>query len=415
MAETPHQQQQKLHEAAWPDFFLNLQAAYAELTEAQFELQKQSAKIEEARELFERLIESMSEALFVLDPAGTVTKVNRAATDLLGADAEQMVGRPFSGVVGVANLPSTPWQLLERAPSGALTIDDTEVVSSSHGTVAVSFSCALIRDRRGRITGLLVIAQDIRERKQTEVVLRRSEKLAATGRLAATIAHEINNPLESVTNLLYLARKDSSISPRTRKYLELAEQELDRVAHLAKQTLGFYRDTREATSFNASVAIEEVVALYSGRASSRRIAIKVKVIPDLMAHGYPGEFRQVLSNLVVNAVDAMQDTGGRLHVRARVWTHAKDQQGRAIKVTVADTGVGIPADQFRRIFEPFYTTKAHVGTGLGLWLSRSIIEKHGGTIRVRSRTATGGGTGSVFIVIWPASPNRVGGSINDAT
>jgi signal transduction histidine kinase len=247
---------------------------------------------------------------------------------------------------------------------------------------------------------LAQLERDEQERKLAELALIQSEKLAATGRMAATMAHEINNPLESVTNLLYLAQKDAALSSKSRRYLQVADQELDRVAHLAKQTLGFYRDSSSASTFNISAAIDDVLALYARRISGRNIDVEKQMDANADVLGFAGEFRQVVSNLVVNAVDAMSDDGGRLLVRTRRVSAGRLGQS-GVRIIIGDTGKGIPLENQKKIFEAFFTTKENVGTGLGLWLTRGIVEKHGGVIRVRSRNGPSC-AGTVFSVFWPA-------------
>ncbi|MGA9496818.1 MAG: ATP-binding protein, partial [Terriglobales bacterium] len=236
-----------------------------------------------------------------------------------------------------------------------------------------------------------------------EEAIRRSEKLATAGRLAASIAHEINNPLEAVTNLLYLARHDSSHAV---EYLTQAEQEVGRVARLAQQTLGIVRDASSPAPMDPAVIMDEILQLYSRKLEGRKIRVTRGYRDCRQISGYSGELRQLLANLLVNAVDAMAE-GGSLQVRVapgRNWSNGTE----GVRITVADNGSGIPREHLRQIFEPFYTTKKDTGTGLGLWVSRGIVQKHNGSIRVRTRTdkdiegvETGRATGTVFSIFIP--------------
>jgi len=259
----------------------------------------------------------------------------------------------------------------------------------------VLLSVSSLRNARGEIVGTSAIARDISAEKQSEEAVRRSEKLATAGRLAASIAHEINNPLEAVVNLLYLARHDSSHAD---EYLTLAEQEVGRVAQLAQQTLGFVRDASSPGSMDPAAIMDEILQLYSRKLEGRHIRVTRRYRGSCEISGYSGELRQLLANLLVNAVDAMAD-GGSLQVRVatgRDWSNGIE----GVRITVADNGSGIPSNNLRQIFEPFYTTKKDTGTGLGLWVSRGIVQKHGGSIRVRSRT-DGRATGTVFSIFLP--------------
>jgi signal transduction histidine kinase len=242
-------------------------------------------------------------------------------------------------------------------------------------------------------------AVDVTERRRAEEALRNAEKLAAAGRLAASIAHEINNPLEAETNLIFLARTTGVANAEGETLLTMADQELRRVAHLTKQTLGFYRDSTFPSNFAVAEVIDDVLSLYTRRLQAREVKVR-KEYSDLgEMYGMIGEIRQVISNLVANAVDAMPNSGGTLHIRLRRTRYS--QNGPALRITVADTGMGILVELQKRIFEPFFTTKPATGTGLGLWLTKSIVEKHRGTIRVSSSTS--GKTGTVFLLFLPAT------------
>ncbi len=240
-----------------------------------------------------------------------------------------------------------------------------------------------------RLTGVIM---DVSDRKRTEAALVRSEKLASVGRMAATMAHEINNPLEAATNALFLISCDESLPPETRANVDLAERELIRVAHMTRQTLGFYREGSLADAVNFSELIDELVGLYSRKLTSKYILLQRTYRGHCIAHGIAGELRQVISNLIANGIDAVPPHG-TIHVRISDF-HVKHY---AVRLTVADTGAGIKREDIDTIFDAFFTTKKDMGTGLGLWVTRQIIEKHGGTIRVRSRV----GKGTVFCVFLP--------------
>ena len=227
------------------------------------------------------------------------------------------------------------------------------------------------------------VTVDITERKQAEAALLRSEKLAAMGRLASTVAHEINNPLESVTNLLYLARTDPSLSQDTRTYLATAEQELARLGDITRLTLGFVRTSAARLSVDVAVIAEEVLSIFRRRLETRSITIERHVQPGVEVHIAAHELRQILTNLISNASDALTQPGARiaLHISA-------DASGATL--LVEDNGSGIPAADLQRIFDPFYTTKEDIGTGIGLWVTRELVQRGGGRISAESGSLANG-------------------------
>lgn len=228
---------------------------------------------------------------------------------------------------------------------------------------------------------LAVLFTDITERKLAEQALLRAEKLASVGRMAAAIAHELNNPLEAVTNLVFLANQSEALSKSTSKLLETADAELRRMAHITRQSLGFYREaaTPELTSVHA--VLDSALDVLKSKVKSKHAVIEKQWKGDVQVVGIPGELRQVFSNLLANSLDAIQD-GGRIGLRVT----ANEQH---VRVTVADNGKGISTDLQQHIFEPFFTTKGTTGTGLGLWVSKEIIDKHGGIIQMRSKAQYG--------------------------
>jgi PAS domain S-box-containing protein len=251
------------------------------------------------------------------------------------------------------------------------------------------------------VTGMIGTIQDITLRKTQESALRQSEKLAATGRLAATIAHEINNPLEAVTNLIYLVKTDPNLPSTAQHLLETADQELARVAQIAQQTLGFYRDTTRPVEVDITDLLTNVANLFQRKLTYKRIDCKLDLQPGLRVFGLQGELRQVFSNLLVNAIDA--SLHGHLTIRSR----ARTINGvSGVSILICDEGSGIAPGIRERLFSPFFTTKQSIGTGLGLWVTRGIVEKQGGSICFRSRTTPP--TGTVFRVFLRATIENVG-------
>ena len=265
-----------------------------------------------------------------------------------------------------------------------------------------------------RWAGIIVL--DASERKRSEEALRRSEKLAVTGRLAASIAHEINNPLEAITNLLFLLRSFEDLPAPAQQYLAMTENEVRRVSEVTQQTLRFYRQPTQPARSSMTELLDSVISLYQSRLNSLNLHVERDYDPALTLFCFAGEIRQVIANLIGNSIDASPE-GGRLLVRARRshdWMNAK-QSG--VRIAIADTGAGMDQDVRQHIFEAFFTTKETTGTGLGLWVSHEIILKHHGRIRVRSRTASNeddlhsNGSGTVFQIFIPDDPSVTNGRV----
>ena len=228
---------------------------------------------------------------------------------------------------------------------------------------------------------------DMTERKLTEEALIKSEKLAAMGRLAGIIAHEINNPLEAISNAFYLLRRHPSLDEEAQYCANLAEQELARVAHITRQTLSFYRESAQPVSVRLSEVLDNVLELQSRRIKANGIVLETDYNDNATIHGFPVELKQVFLNLIGNAIQAMAE-GGRLRVRVSEWTEEGTRRS-GVKISICDTGSGIDPKDAKRIFEPFFTTKDTKGTGLGLWISRGIIQKYEGSIGFRSMRLAG--------------------------
>lgn len=248
-------------------------------------------------------------------------------------------------------------------------------------------SLSPIRSREGKVTHIVGIQMDVTSRVEFEAALRESEKLAAVGRLAASIAHEINNPLESVTNLLYLARQ-SDARAEMMHYLDQADRELQRASQITSQSLRFYRQSTKAQAIRPTDLLESVLDLYSGKLDNAGIRVQCRERTTESIVCLESEIRQVLTNLIRNAIDAMNGNGGRLYVRSREATEWRSGK-KGVLVTVADTGSGISPEVMKNLYTAFFTTKGIGGTGLGLWVSAEIINRHHGRLRVRSNNTPG--------------------------
>jgi len=248
-------------------------------------------------------------------------------------------------------------------------------------------SISPIRNHQGHLTHFVGIQQDVTSRVEFEEALRESEKLATAGRLAASIAHEINNPLEAITNLIYLARRAESFD-EVEQHLSIADAELRRVALLTSQSLRFYKQSSAPQAVKPSDLLDSVLDVYARRLQSMRVEVQKRERTCDSIVCFESELRQVISNLIRNAMDAMKGVGGRLMVRTR---EASDPHlgTRGVSITIADTGIGMSREVQTRIYDAFYSTKGNNGTGLGLWVTREIVARHKGRLRVRSCNVPG--------------------------
>jgi PAS domain S-box-containing protein len=336
------------------------------------------------------IVESSADAIASKDLNGIVTSWNRAAERILGYAADEMIGKPITTIIPSELLGEEP-QILDKIGRGER-IEHYETIRmhKKGDRLNVSLTISPVRNREGKIVGAAKILRDVTEQKKLLEALHTSERLASVGRLAATIAHEINNPLESVTNLIYLSKGHPEAPREVRQYLETADEELRRAAHIAQQTLGFQRATSDVSWIEVAAVVGTIVAIYGRRFSHKNVHIEPQIQSGLKIFTWVGEFKQILSNLIGNALDA-SDEGGTLIIRAHVATHGRAGTPGA-RISIADNGSGISDENKAKIFAPFFTTKEHVGTGLGLWITKSLIEKRGGTMQVRSRDREPSGT-----------------------
>ncbi len=357
---------------------------------------------EEARHKLAAIVESSDDAIVSKDLNGIVTSWNAAAERIFGYKAKEILGRSIATIIP-PELQDDERVILETLARGER-IEHFETVrlTKSGERIDVSLTISPVRNESGTIIGAAKIARDVTQQKKTEQALRTTERLASVGRLAATVAHEINNPLEALTNLIYLAKR-GAVGNEVRDYLSAAEEELERISHLTKQTLGFYRDSRSAIPTRLGLVMTSLISVFSSRIRSKEIKIQSEVRQDPEIVAIPGEIRQLLANLISNSIDAVH-TGGRIRIRITAAVERNGQRRSGVRVTVADSGCGIPAAIQPSLFQPFFTTKKDVGTGLGLWVSKGIVEKHGGYIHVKS-SAKPGSSWTVFSVFLPEKPH----------
>ncbi|MGO4211212.1 PAS domain S-box protein [Terriglobus sp. 2YAB30_2] len=352
---------------------------------------------EHARRLSElaAIVTSSDDPILSKDLNGIIASWNDAATRVFGYRPEEIVGQSILKLIP-PEFHADEELILSKIRAGER-IDHFETTRLTRGgeRIPVSLTVSPVKDETGRIVGASKILRDISNRKRMEESLLQAEKIAATGRMAATIAHEINNPLEAVVNLLYLMRPMIA-DPQGMAYLETAESELARVSHIAKQTLGYYREHSSAKPTSISDLVENALKVYEPRCKAYRIALERHLESDRKIVLRQGEMLQVISNLITNSLYAMPQ-GGTLAVSVQDVSFPSD----GVRLRVKDTGVGIPKENLERVFEAFFTTRSTIGTGIGLFVAKQFVEGHGGTIRVESSTApeTHGTTLEIFLPV----------------
>ena len=377
---------------------LCLAAVIAERTSIQEALARER-KLRLAQEQYRMIIETTNDGVWALDNQDRTTFVNQRMAEMLGYRPEEMLGHtPFDYVF--------PEDVLEKK---------ADLERRRHGTgrevlynrfrrkdgaeMWATLSTAPLFTESGKRNGALAMLSDVTLLRKAEDALRRNEKLVTAGRLAATISHELNNPLEAVVNLLYLL-KMQPLNDQAKRYLELSEKEVQRIAAITRRTLGFFRDNSAWVELSVTDLLEDTLAFYEQRLTDHSILVVRDYRDRGTVSASRGELQQVFANLISNAIDAMNGSG-RLTLRVAM---ASDKSGT--EVVVEDDGSGIAADHLDRVFEPFFTTKLNTGTGLGLWVAKEIIQKHGGTISVSSKSGSGDEHGTRFCIFLPMTVDQ---------
>jgi PAS domain S-box-containing protein len=369
-----------------------------ELRQKEIEHRRQVEERLRASEEFARAItESSVDWVTVLSLDGRLQYVNPQGAEALAIDdINQVLGRKWVDLWDEADQGRAEVELAAAA-SGQVGSFQAECSSKTGQRRCWDVKITPARGADGRVQRLIAVARDISELRQAQTAAIHAEKLATAGRMAASIAHEINNPLEAVTNFIFLAQTAPDVPETVRRHLELADRELTRVAHIARQTLGFYRSTSVSRWMPVAELVRDALVVYERRLRNKDLAVEVTVDPELKVYGKDGELRQALLNLTANAIDACQ-SGGRIWIRAqrnRNWTNGAEQ---GIRFTLADNGSGMAPEIQGRVFAPFFTTKTGVGTGIGLWVTKSLVEQRGGYVRFRSRQGDLSGTVMSFFV-----------------
>jgi two-component system CheB/CheR fusion protein len=353
------------------------------------------------------IVESSHDAIISKDLNGIIETWNLGAERLFGYTRQEAIGQSITMLIPPDRIEEEP-VILGRIRHGQHVDHYESVRRRKDGRlVDVSLTISPIIDAQGQIVGASKIVRDITERKLVEVALVKSEKLAAAGRLAATLAHEINNPLQAVTNLMSLLGKSPRLDTREQAFAAMAEEELGRVVHLTQQSLSFYRESIHPVAVNLDTVLDGVLNLYAKRLSAKEIAVTKTYSSDgTTINSYPGEIRQVLSTLLLNAMEAVP-AGGTIAVRVRKSFCWNNPARHGVRIAIADSGIGIPPNNTVRIFEPFFTTKGEQGTGLGLWVANGIVSRLGGSIQVRSSVRPGK-SGTCFSIFLPTRlPERI--------
>ncbi len=352
------------------------------------------SRSEEVRNRLAAIVDSSDDAIISKDLNGIVTSWNSGATRLFGYRPEEIVGQSILTLIPPELHGEEPAILASLRSGKRIDHHETVRIRKDGARLQVSLTISPVRDSAGHVVGASKIARDIGERLRMQEAMIQSEKLAATGRMAAAIAHEINNPLEAVTNLAYLLSTDPSLSETARNHAERLLEEINRVSDVAKQSLGFFRDSKKHATFDVCALLDNVVTLYRPLLDQRNIRLDRDYTGSWRVFGSSSEIRQVLANLLRNAIEAVEP-GGVIHLRVR--TTRSGMQ----RILVADNGRGIPQQTKSRLFQPFVTSKGAAGNGLGLWVSHGIIAKHGGRIQVKTCDIPGR-SGTVFAVTLPA-------------
>jgi PAS domain S-box-containing protein len=372
----------------------------------------------ESEERLRTTLTSIGDGVIVCDPDGRVELLNTVAQELTGWTQTDAFRRPLEEVFHIVHETTrepveTPVAKVKRLQSVVGLASQTVLIRPDGSEILVDDSGAPIYDRSGALSGIVMVFRDITSARRAQNALLATEKLAVAGRLAATIAHEIHNPLDSVVNLLYLMQEEKD--PETSAhYLELAQQELGRMGQVSRAMLGLYREARTPIAIDVKEMLQSVLVLLDRQIRNAQLIVETELAESVEIEGFPAELRQVFTNLIANSADAASP-GGSLSLTSRRGSAGSAPARPGVCIQVSDNGSGIEPAALEHIFEPFFTTKGEFGTGLGLWVSRGIIEKHGGTIEIRSQTGSEDHGTTITVFLPRTGPAAAGARQDTAT
>ena len=357
--------------------------SYNESLEA---LEQSSREVHESRQWFQTTLESIGDAVIACDVLGRVEFLNAIASGLTGWSSQDALGEPLTEVFHIIHedtreLVENPVEKVIRLRRVVGLSNHTVLISRQGREYVIDDSAAPILDANGQMTGVVLVFRDVTEQRRAESALISGEKLAIAGRLAASIAHEIHNPLDSVANLLFLLRDEEDSAKRI-EYLQMAQLELGRTLQISRAMLSLYRESKAPILVDLKELIDGVLLLLERRIAQQQIQVRSEFLERCTVEGFPAELRQVVTNVLVNAIEAA-GPAGKVRIRLEA-APPEELRGAGALLEVADSGSGIADDDAERLFQPFFTTKGEQGTGLGLWVSAGIVQKHGGTIRLQN-------------------------------
>lgn len=348
------------------------------------ELELQAEEIYERRQWLQTTLESIGDAVIACDNEGRVVFMNAVAVTLTDWTAEEALGQPLNQVFHIVNEETreeveNPVEKVRRLNTVVGLANHTVLVARRGKEYVIDDSAAPIRGQDGKMSGIVLVFRDVTDARRTEAALIAGEKLAVAGRLAASIAHEIHNPLDSVANLHYLLANETDPEKRA-EFLRLAQQEVDRTMQISRTLLSFYREPKAPVPVDLKELAESVLLLLERRLVQQRVQVERDFSEPCVVEGFPAELRQVFTNILVNGLEAA-GSNGRIRIRID-HAAAEESRGAGMMVEITDSGPGISEQAAQNLFQPFFTTKGEDGTGLGLWVSKGIVQKHGGTIRM---------------------------------
>jgi PAS domain S-box-containing protein len=378
---------------------------YQAFTAAVTEIETKAAEVHEQREWFRTTLTSIGDAVIATDQEGRITFMNPVAEELTGWTKEEGKGVPLSQVFHIVNEQTrqpaeNPVDMVRRSNKVVGLANHTVLLAKNGKEYLIDDSGAPIRTADSSLAGIVLVFRDVTQQRKLEAGLRSNERLAAAGRLSATIAHEIHNPLDTVGNLLFLINSQASHNPEVQQWVAMAQSELHRVTQISKSMLSLNRESRTPGLVPLAQLLKSITELIQQTIAKGKRTIEIKPQSEGSVEGFSSDLFQVFLNLVKNAVEATGE-GGHIVLSSRL---AEESGVKGVLVEVQDDGIGIPADLQSKLFTPFISTKGDEGTGLGLWVSRSFVEKHGGTIRVANNSGQGA-TASVFLPLTMETEN----------